>query len=135
MVLSSGFANSELESDLMAPVDGLIDSPLQDVLEAVGMGLPVLLVAGTEGTMWLTGRQTMNRAMSRSAVRVMKSGTAMGVGALVTVAGGGAFSIPAVFATRLAFARHGAMDSLSEQVQQDTERVRQIGQSRTAVGA
>ena len=123
-VLSSGISNAELESDIATPLDGLVDSPFQDAVEAIGMGLPVLLIVGTEGTMWLIGRQTFDRAISRSVDRAVKSGAAMAVGGLVALAGAGLFSVPAAMATRLAFARHGAFSGLSDQVSEDTHRVR-----------
>ncbi|MDA0231874.1 MAG: hypothetical protein O3B04_02090 [Chloroflexi bacterium] len=131
-VLSSGISNTDLDSEIAAPLDSLVDSPLQDVVEAIGMGLPVLLIAGTEGTMWLVGRQTFDRAMSRSIDRALKSGTAMAVGGLVAMAGGGVFSLPATMLTRLAFARHGAFSGLSQQVDFDIEKVRMLAQARSA---
>ena len=125
-VLSSGIENSELSSDLSEPLESVLDTPLQDVIEAFSAGLPVLLIAGTEGTMWLMGRHTFSKAVSRSTDRAVKTGLAMAVGSIVALAGAGVLSVPATVATRIAFSRHTAFSNLGNHIRTDTDTLRSI---------
>lgn len=126
MVISSDVPNAGLEDELAAPLDAAIDSPIEDVLEGVFQGLPVILIVGTEGAMWLAGRQSVERAFARSKNRLVKTGAAMSVGALVAIAGGGIFSLPATFATRVGISRYESFSRARHDIRNNIERVRSI---------
>lgn len=126
MVISSDISNAGIEDELSAAVDSVVESPLEDIFEGVFQGLPVILIAGTEGAMWLAGRQTVEQAFARSKNRLVKTGAAMSVGALVAIAGGGVFSLPATFATRMGISRYESFSRASHDVRYNIDRVRSI---------
>lgn len=82
-------ATDELNSRVSAFANEMEDSPLQDAIEAVGLGLPVLMTVGAGGVMWLTGRQTLGQAVSRSIDQAVESGTTEAVDALLALTGAG----------------------------------------------
>ena len=127
LVASSGMSNAELSDELGSPLEAVADTPLEDVFEGLLQGLPVLVVAGAEGYMWLSGRQTMERALERSANRLVKTGAAMTAGALVAFAGLGILSAPAAFGTRMGISRYELFARAMRDVRYNIERVRQIG--------
>ncbi len=126
MVISSDVSNDEMKSELADAVDAVVDSPLVDALELFTQGMPAILIAGSEGTMWIMGRKTFAAACSSTLSRATGTGVAMAAGFAVAAAGAGVLSIPAVFGTRLAFARHANFSQLSDHIEADTERVRTL---------
>lgn len=125
-------ATDKLKSGILAVAKEIEDSSLQDAVEAIGMGLPVLMTIGAQGTMCLIGRQTLSQAVSVSIDQAIATGAAEVVDGLVALTGAGLLSVPASIATRLAFARHGAFSGLSDQVSEDTERIRSLAPMRSA---
>ena len=125
-IIASGVENADLSYDLSGPLEHALDTPLQDAIEAFSVGLPVLLIAGTEGTMWLMGRSTFSKAVSRSVDRAVKTGTAMAVGSIVALAGAGVLSLPATVATRLAFSRHAVFSNLRNHIHTNIDMLRSI---------
>lgn len=134
-VISSGVSNAELSEDLSEPLDGVLDSPLQDAIETFGMGLPVLLIAGTEGTMWLVGRQTFDSALTKSVDRAVKSGVAMAVGGLVALTGVSVLALPATVVTRLAITRYSVFDELGDRMDADTAKVLMLSEKNPHTGS
>jgi hypothetical protein len=126
-VSSSGISNTDLQDEIKSPLDTVIDSPLEDIAEMLGHGLPVLVVVGTEGTMWLTGRQTLENALSRSANRLVKTGASMGVGGLLSLVGLGVVSLPASALTRIAMARYDTFNMAQARIRANADRVRGLG--------
>ena len=64
------------------------------LLDSVSFGLPLFLIAFTEGGRVLMGKKTATAGIQDSAFRLAKTGIAMGAGAVV--AGLGAGALPAV---------------------------------------
>lgn len=126
LVASSEISNAELSDELGSPLEAIADTPLEEVFEGLMQGLPVLVVAGTEGVMWLSGRQTMERALERSANRLVKTGAAMTAGFLVAFAGLGILSLPATFGTRVGISRYESFARARRDVRYNIDRVRQI---------
>ena len=73
--------------------------------ESILPGLPFVLIAVGEGRKSPMGRNSFNLAMHAALGRAVKTGTAMGVGALVVLLDGGFLSLPASFLTRLGMDR------------------------------
>lgn len=108
-IFSSGFSDEALEKTIRAPMEGLLDGPVEELLETVLPGLPFALIAVGEGRQVLMGRKTFDIAMKDGLSRAVKSGAAIGAGALVAFLDGGLLSIPASFLTRLGIDRYQMM--------------------------
>lgn len=90
----------------MEPLQSLFDSPVEEFLENILPGLPFIIIAATEGRKVLMGKKTFQLALANSFERAIKTGAAIGVGALVSFLDGGLLSIPASFLTRIGFDRY-----------------------------
>lgn len=101
-IFASGFSDSALEDTIHAPMEALLDSPLEELVETVLPGLPFVLIAAGEGRKVLMGRKTFDVAMQDGLYRAAKTGSAIGIGGLL--------SITASFLTRMAFDRYNAMN-------------------------
>lgn len=108
-IFASGFSDSDLEKRIQAPMEGLLDSPLEELTETVLPGLPFVLIVAGEGRRVLVGRKSFELAMQDSLYRAAKTGTAIGIGALVVLLDCGMLSIPASFLTRIGFERYSAV--------------------------
>ena len=125
-VLHSGISDSQLESDVAAPLEPLLDSHLENLFELVTPGLPFVLIIATEGTKVLMGRQVFEEAVHRVVDRGIKSGAAMAVGGLLALVGAGVISLPATFLTRIGIDRYRIQSGLSKQISANTELVRAL---------
>lgn len=108
-IFASGFSDSDLEETIQAPMEALLDSPLEELIETVLPGLPFVLIAAGEGRKVLMGRKSFQLAMEAGLYRAAKTGAAIGIGALVVLLDGGMLSLPASFLTRIGFDRYTAM--------------------------
>lgn len=90
-------------------LEDLLDGPIEELLETVLPGLPFALIAVGEGRKVLMGRKTFDIAMQDELSRAVKSGAAIGAGALVAFLDGGLLSIPASFLTRMGIDRYQIM--------------------------
>lgn len=108
-IFASGLSDSALEDTLRAPMEALLDSPLEELVETVLPGLPFVLIAVGEGRKVLMGRKSFQLAMEDGFYRAVKTGAAIGIGALVVLLDGGMLSIPASFLTRMGFDRYTVM--------------------------
>jgi hypothetical protein len=90
-LLRSGMNELELRERVVAPMEALLDSPLEELAETVLPGLPFILIAVGEGRHVFAGRKTMDAALQGGLVRASKSGAAIGVGSLVALLDGGLF--------------------------------------------
>ena len=90
-------------------MEDLLDGPIEELLETVLPGLPFALIAVGEGRQVLMGRKTFDIAMKDGLSRAVKSGVAIGAGALVVFLDGGLLSIPTSFLARLGIDRYQTM--------------------------
>jgi hypothetical protein len=109
-IFASGFSDSALEDTVHAPMEALLDSSLEELVESVLPVLPFVLIAVGEGRKVLMGRKSFEVAMQDGLYRTAKTGAAIGIGALVVLLEGGLLSLPAAFLTRLGFDRYSAMN-------------------------
>ena len=112
-LLNSGIQDSQLESQISDPMSDLLDGPVEDLLETVIPFLPFMIVAVSESRFVMLGRKTHAQAWQSALHRSVKSGAAMGVGALVWWMDGGVLSIPATFVTRFGIDRYTRFKSLN----------------------
>ena len=119
-VFSSGVSNEELQKRVVAPMEEEWDGHVDEFVENVLPGLPFVIIATVEGARVVMGRQSFERAMHGAVDRGTKTGTAMGVGALMALAGAGVFSFPATFFTRLGIDRAQVHARLASKVREDT---------------
>jgi hypothetical protein len=105
----SGFSESDLNDAVRAPLEALLDSTLEEVVETVLPELPFVLIATREGSKVLMGRKSFEAALQDSLWAATKTGAAIGVGALIVFLDGGLLSIPGTFLTRVGFDRYNNM--------------------------
>jgi hypothetical protein len=127
-IFSSGFSDSALEDTIHAPMEALLDSPLEELVETVLPGLPFVLITVGEGRQVLMGRKSFELAMQDGLFRAAKTGAAIGVGALVVFLDGGLLSIPASFLTRLGFDRYSVMNRTSGHLEKRILRLQELRQ-------
>ena len=108
-IFSGGFSDQALEDTIRAPMEDLLDGPIEELLETVLPGLPFALIAIGEGRQVLMGRKTFDIAIQDGLSRAIKSGVAIGAGALVAFLDGGLLSIPTSILTRLGIDRYQTM--------------------------
>jgi len=125
-VLHSGISDTQLEADVAAPAEDLLDSPLENLTEAVIPGLPFVIITLTEGTRVLMGRQAFHQAMNRSLERATKTGAAIGVGAVAALAGAEFLSLPATFFTRIGVDRYTIYRGLLRRLQADARSIKDL---------
>lgn len=123
--LASGLS---LADDLGQELGVLAESPL---MEAVSLGLPLSLIAVSEGGKAITGRKTGTAALQDAGYRLVRTGAAMGVGAAIVSLGGGALpAIPLTAATRLLLDRFRSRRLTLGRVAQRTQRLRALRERR-----
>lgn len=108
---------------------GLLDDSgvLSETLETVSGVLPFSVIAVTEGCKALLGKKTGVAATSDAAYRMIKTGTAMGVGAAVMAAGVGAVAaLPAAVGTRVLLDRYRGKALLGHRVSLRTQRLQAL---------
>jgi len=103
---------------------GLLDE--SGVLDAVSAAAPFALIAVTEQMKVILGRKTGKAGFSDAVQRMLKTGAAMGVGALAAAAAGPAAAVPAAVGTRVLLARYKSKTLLSVRVQERTSRLRAL---------
>ena len=102
-----------------------------ETLETVGNVLPFSLIAVTEGCRVLMGKKTGVAATSDAAYRMIKTGAAMGAGAAVLAAGGGAVAaLPVAVGSRVLLDRYRGKALTGHRVSQRTQRLRALRVSR-----
>ena len=71
------------------------------VLDAVTVAAPFAVIAVTEQLQVILGRKTGKAGLSDGVQRMLKTGAAMGVGALAAAAAGAVAAVPAAMGTRI----------------------------------
>ncbi|QQE75791.1 hypothetical protein KDJ56_07605 [Brevibacillus composti] len=121
-ILSSGMNNAQITQDLTAAVTH-IETPLEQLADALLPGLPFLVITVSEGRHVLMGRKTFELALVDALERSMKSGIAIGAGALVAFLDGGLLSIPTTILTRLGIDRYQLLGKASELVMNKSDQI------------
>jgi hypothetical protein len=114
----------ELSVDL-----GLLESSgiLSDMLNAFSFGLPLTIIAVTEGGNVLLGRKTQTAGFYDAAYRMVKTGAAMGAGAVAAGLGAGALpAIPIAMGVRMALDQWRSKALTGRRVQQRTRRLQAL---------
>ena len=98
-----------------------------ETLETVSGVLPFSVIAVTEGCRVLMGKKTGVAATSDAAYRMIKTGAAMGVGAAVLAAGGGAVAaLPVAVGSRVLLDRYRSKALTGHRVHLRTQRLRAL---------
>ena len=105
---------------------------LEDVgiLDAVSVAAPFALIAVTEQMRVILGRKTGKAGFSDAVQRMLKTGAAMGMGALAAVAAGPIAAIPAAVGTRVLLTQYRSKAMLGMRVKERTDRLRALRQRR-----
>lgn len=118
-VFSSGFSNKKLNDQVTAPMEEVWDGPVEELLEHVLPFLPFVLITTIEGGKVIMGRQSFERALTRATSRGVKTGAALGVGALLALTDAGMFSLPATVLTRLGIDRVQISNRISKTIERN----------------
>lgn len=112
----------------------LSDSGLADALGALSLGLPLTLIAITEGGKVLLGRKTQTAGVQDAAFRLVKTGAAMGAGAVAAGLGAGALpAVPVAIGVRAMLENYRSRALTGRRVAQRIERLRALRQAREGV--
>jgi hypothetical protein len=125
-VFSTGFSDSDLQAAIRAPMEALLDSPLEELVETILPGLPFMLIAVGEGRHVLMGRKSFEVAFNDALDRAIKTGAAIGVGTIVALMDGGFLSLPATFLTRLGIDRYKIMRRTEKILDRRTDELRSL---------
>ena len=105
---------------------------LEDIgmLETLTAAAPFAVIAVTEQMKVIMGRKTGKAGFSDAVQRMMKTGAAMGVGALAGLAAGPIAAVPAAMGTRMFLSHYKSRSLLGMRVIERTERLRALRQQR-----
>ena len=104
-IINSQISDEELEKTIMAPMEELQDSAIEEVAEMISPLLPVIVIAASEGRRVMIGRQTLQDALNNSLDRAVRNAASIGVGGIVALVDAGVISIPATLMTHIVFDR------------------------------
>ena len=105
----------------------LEDNAVVDTLTAAA---PFAVIAVTEQLQVIMGKKTGRAGMSDAVQRMLKTGAAMGVGALAALAAGPVAAVPAAMGVRAALSKYKSKSLLSLRVQERTGRLRALRERR-----
>ena len=103
---------------------GLLDDI--GMLDALTAAAPFAVIAVTEQLKVIMGRKTGKAGFSDAVQRMIKTGAAMGVGALAGLAGGPIAAVPAAMGTRAFLSHYKSRALLGMRVKERTERLRAL---------
>lgn len=101
------------------------------VLETVTAAAPFAVIAVTEQMQVILGKKTGKAGFSDAVQRMLKTGAAMGVGALAAAAGGAAAAIPAAVGTRVLLKSYQSSAMLNLRVQDRIGRLKALQERRS----
>lgn len=93
------------------------------IMEAVSAAAPFAVIAVTEEMQVILGKKTGKAGFSDAVQRMLKTGAAMGVGAVAALAAGPAAAVPAAVGTRVLMKNYQSKSLLSLRVKDRTERL------------
>lgn len=99
---------------------------LADALETVGAALPFAFIAVTEQCKVILGKESQRTAAENTVYRMVKTGAAMGAGALAFAAGGPAAAIPTAMSVRVLLDQYKSKALLGTRVQSRTRRLKNL---------
>ena len=105
----------------------LDDSGLVDALSAAA---PFAVIAVTEQMKVIMGRKTGRAGFGDAVQRMMRTGAAMGIGALAAAAAGPAAAVPAAMGTRALLSKYKSKSLLGLRVEERTNRLRALRERR-----
>ena len=107
---------------------GLLDDI--GMIDALSAAAPFAVIAVTEQMKVIMGRKTGKAGFSDAVQRMIKTGAAMGVGALAAVAAGPVAAVPAAMGTRALLSRYKSKSLLGVRIQERTGRLRALRERR-----
>lgn len=120
-LISSGMYNNDLEEAIVNPISSLMDSPLEDVMEAVLPGLPFVIIALSEGRHVIMGKRSFEKILPNILKRSTKAGISIGAGFLSTFIIPDIFSIAVVAGVRMSLDRFDRMKKTITFIDKKTE--------------
>lgn len=117
-ISASGLSDHSLEESLAGPLESLIDSPAQEILENVLPVLPFVIIAVGEGRKVMLGRKSFEEGLANGLNRAVKGGVAIGAGGIVALLDGGFLSAPVSILTRLSIDRVQVLGRTQQHVEQ-----------------
>lgn len=115
-------------ADNVAVDFGLLEE--SGLIDSLSIAAPFAVIAVTEQAKVILGKKTGKAGFSDAVQRMVRTGAAMGVGALAGLAGGPVAAIPASITTRALLARYKSKTLLGLRVQERTDRLRALRQQR-----
>ncbi len=115
-------------ADNVAVDFGLLEE--SGLIDSLSIAAPFAVIAVTEQAKVILGKKTGKAGFSDAVQRMVRTGAAMGVGALAGLAGGPVAAIPASITTRALLARYKSKTLLGMRVQERTDRLRALRQQR-----
>lgn len=100
------------------------------IMETVSAAAPFAVIAITEQMQVILGKKTGKAGFSDGVQRMLKTGTAMGVGAIAALAAGPVAAVPAAVGTRMLIKNYQSKSLLSLRVKDRTERLQALRRRR-----
>ncbi|MBR4360542.1 MAG: hypothetical protein IKP32_07990 [Clostridia bacterium] len=111
-------------ADNVAVSVGLMED--NGVIDALSAAAPFAVIAVTEQMRVILGRKTGKAGLNDAVQRMIKTGAAMGVGALAAAAAGPVAAVPAAMGTRALLSKYKSKSLLGLRVKERTERLRAL---------
>ncbi len=111
-------------ADNVAVSLGLIED--SGVMDAVSVAAPFAVIAVTEEMQVILGKKTGKAGFSDAVQRMVKTGAAMGVGAIAALAAGPVAAVPAAVGTRVLIKNYRSKALLSLRLKDRTARLRAL---------
>lgn len=115
-------------ADNVAVDFGLLEE--SGLIESLTVAAPFAIIAVTEQMKVILGKKTGKAGFSDALQRMLRTGAAMGVGALAGLAGGPIAAIPASMGTRALLSHYRSKSLLRLRVQERTDRLRALNAQR-----
>ena len=115
-------------ADNVAVDFGLLEE--SGLIDSLSIAAPFAVIAVTEQMKVILGKKTGRAGLGDAVQRIVKTGAAMGVGALAGLAGGPVAAIPASMGTRALLSRYKSKTLLGIRVQERTDRLRALNRQR-----
>lgn len=116
--------------DKIAVDTGLLEETglLAELGGSIGGVLPFVVISATEGTKVLLGKKPGKTGLKDGVFRMVKSGTAIGIGSVVTGATGLWAAIPVTMGVRALFDRYRSKTLTGHRVQSRIARLKELNQ-------